>query len=379
MWLAGGGTGQTLACRRGRFLYHALEMPNQPVGRVTIHDVAKAAGVSTSTVSLVLNGKLDRMRPDTSERVLKAVADLGYSTNEMARALKTGYVPTIGLVVPTVANPFWGEFARCVEHAAMAKNYQVLLCNAEGAPEREQRYVESMLARGIRGVILGSSPLSLRHIAGVTRRGLQVVAFDRLTLRDAGVELDSVCVDNSRGVELAVQHLLALGHRRIAFVSGPITSTNRHDRLEGYRATLRAAGIAPDASLEWTENVTAGDAEEIVTEIGRTAAVALLKQPNPPTAFFAINDMTAVGIYAGCRELGRSIPQDISVVGFDDIHLCRIMNPPITTVRQPLEELMTAAVDQLIARMEKKSAGAPVHLTLPPQLVVRESTAPARG
>jgi DNA-binding LacI/PurR family transcriptional regulator len=349
-------------------------MANEPVGRATIHDVAKAAGVSTSTVSLVLNGKLDRMRPDTSERVLKAVADLGYSTNEMARALKTGYVPTIGLVVPTVANPFWGEFARCVEHAAMAKNYQVLLCNAEGAPEREQRYVESMLARGIRGVILGSSPLSLRHMAGVTARGLQVVAFDRLTLNDAGLELDSVRVDNALGAKLAVEHLLSLGHRRIAFVSGPITSANRRDRLEGYRATLREAGIEPDPRLEWTENVAVGDAEEIVTEIGRAAAVALLKLPDPPTAFFAINDMTAVGIYAGCRELGRSIPRDISVVGFDDIHLCRIVNPPLTTVRQPLGALMKAAVDLLITRMEEPGNGAREHVTLTPELVRREST-----
>lgn len=350
-------------------------MPNQPVGRVTIHDVAKAAGVSTSTVSLVLNGKLDRMRPDTSERVLKAVADLGYSTNEMARALKTGYVPTIGLVVPTVANPFWGEFARCVEHAAEGKNYQVLLCNSEGAPERERRYVESMLARGIRGVILGSSPLSLRHMAGVTKRGLQVVAFDRLTLNDAGLELDSVRVDNALGAKLAIEHLLALGHRRIAFVSGPISSANRRDRLEGYRATLRAAGIAPDARLEWTENVNPSDDEEIVTEIGRAAAVALLKQSEPPTGFFAINDMTAVGIYAGCRELGLSIPRDISVVGFDDIHLCRIVSPPLTTVRQPLEALMKSAVGLLIGRMEETSRAAPEHLTLTPELVVRESTA----
>lgn len=350
-------------------------MPNQPVGRVTIHDVAKAAGVSTSTVSLVLNGKLDRMRTETSERVLKAVADLGYSTNEMARALKTGSVPTIGLVVPTVANPFWGEFARCVEHAAMAKNYQVLLCNAEGAPEREQRYVESMLARGIRGVILGSSPLSLRHIAGVIKRGLQVVAFDRVTVNEAGLELDSVRVDNALGVRLAVQHLLGLGHRRIAFVSGPVTSANRRDRLEGYRAALREGGVEPDAQLEWTANVSASDAEEIVTEVGRTAAVELLRRADPPTAFIAINDMTAVGIYAGCRAAGRRIPQDVSVVGFDDIHLCRIMNPPITTVRQPLKALMQAAVVQLISRMETKHGGPAVHLTLTPELVVRESTA----
>jgi DNA-binding LacI/PurR family transcriptional regulator len=354
-------------------------MAHEPVGRVTIHDVAKAAGVSTSTVSLVLNGKLDRMRPDTSERVLKAVADLGYSTNEMARALKTGYVPTIGLVVPTVANPFWGEFARCVEHAAEEKNYQVLLCNAEGAPEREQRYVESMLARGIRGVILGSSPLSLRHMAGVTARGLQVVAFDRLTLNDAGLELDSVRVDNALGAKLAIDHLLSLGHRRIAFVSGPITSANRRDRLDGYRATLREAGIEADPRLEWTENVAVGDAEEIVTEIGRAAAVALLKLPDPPTAFFAINDMTAVGVYAGCRELGRSIPRDVSVVGFDDIHLCRIVNPPLTTVRQPLGALMKAAVDLLITRMEEQGGGAREHVTLTPELILRESTAVLTG
>lgn len=349
-------------------------MPSLPVGRVTIHEVAKAAGVSTSTVSLVLNGKLDRMRPDTSERVLKAVADLGYSTNEMARALKTGYVPTIGLVVPTVANPFWGEFARCVEHAAEAKNYQVLLCNAEGTPEREQRYVESMLARGIRGVILGSSPLSLRHMAGVTKRGLQVVAFDRLTLNEAGLELDSVSVDNALGARLAIEHLLALGHRRIAFVSGPISSANRRDRLEGYRATLRAAGITLDPRLEWTENVNPSDDEEFVTEIGRAAAVALLKQADPPTAFFAINDMTAVGIYAGCRELGLHIPRDISVVGFDDIHLCRIVNPPLTTVRQPLGALMKSAVDLLIGRLEGNEKRPPVHHTLTPELVSREST-----
>lgn len=359
-------------------MYHAGQMPNQPVGRVTIHDVAEAAGVSTSTVSLVLNGKLHRMRPETSERVLKAVADLGYSTNEMARALKTGYVPTIGLVVPTVANPFWGEFARCVEHAAMAKNYQVLLCNAEGAPEREKRYLESMLSRGIRGVILGSSPLSLRHVAGVVRRGLQIVAFDRLTINDAGLELDSVRVDNGLGAKLAIEHLLALGHRRIAFVSGPITSANRRDRLEGYRTTLRAAGLKPESHFEWTENATAGEKEEIATEIGRAAAVALLRRPEPPTAFFAVNDMTAVGVYAGCREVGLSIPRDISVVGFDDIHLCRIMNPPLTTVRQPLETLMPSAVDLLLTRMERPKAGPREHLTVLPQMMLRESTGPAR-
>src|SRR6478736_3612746 len=350
-------------------------MPIQSTGRVTIHEVAKQAKVSTSTVSLVLNGKLERMRPDTSERVLKAVADLGYSTNQMARALKTGFVPTIGLVVPTVANPFWGEFARCVEHAAMARNYQVLLCNAERVPEREQRYVESMLERGIRGVILGSSPLSLKHLSGVTKRGLQVVAFDRLTESTEGLQMDSVRVNNTLGAKLAITHLLQLGHRRIGFVSGPVSSASRRDRLEGYKATLKAAGIEPSADLIWMENVSPTDSEEVATEIGRVAALSLLKRADRPTALFAINDMTAVGIYAGIHELGLRVPQDVSVVGFDDIHLCRIMNPPITTVRQPLEQLMKAAVHLLIARLEGKGAPEVENITLLPELMVRGSTA----
>ncbi len=351
-------------------------MPLQSNGRATIHDVAKQAKVSTSTVSLVLNGKFDRMRPDTQERVLKAVADLGYATNQMARALKTGFVPTIGLVVPTVANPFWGEFARCVEHAAMAKNYQVLLCNAERVPEREQRYVESMLDRGIRGVILGSSPLSLKHLSRVTKRGLQVVAFDRLAETAEGLKLDSVRVDNILGAKLAITHLLELGHRRIGFVSGSVSSASRRDRLEGYRATLQAAGITPSADLIWMENVSPTDSEEEATEIGRVAALSLLNRPDRPTALFAINDMTAVGVYAGIRELGLRVPQDVSVVGFDDIHLCRAMNPPITTVHQPLEALMKSAVNLLIGRMEGKAHGEVENITMVPELMVRGSTAP---
>jgi DNA-binding LacI/PurR family transcriptional regulator len=349
------------------------QMPQPPSGRVTIHDVARQAQVSTSTVSLVLNGKLKRMRPDTSERVLKAVAELGYEANHMARALKTGFVPTIGLVVPTVANPFWGEFARYVESAAEKKNYQVLLCNGERSSEREQRYVEAMLVRGIRGVILGSSPLSLQHLRGVMQRGLQVVAFDR----PADLATDSVRVDNQLGARLAVTHLLELGHRRIGFVSGTVSSANRRDRLEGYRQTLRAAGIEAKDDLIWLESVTPADGGEEATEIGRVAALSLLSRPDRPTALFAINDMVAVGLYAGIRELGLRVPQDVSVVGFDDIHLCRLMSPPITTVRQPLEQLMRSAVELLIGRMENRHEGSPEHITLVPELMVRGSTAAA--
>lgn len=353
-------------------------VPTMSIREVTIHDVARRAEVSPSTVSNVLNGKRDRMSPETGERVMRAVAELGYEPNQMARGLKTGFVPIIGLIVPSVANPFWGAFASHVENAAMARNCQVMLCNGERDPEREQRYAESMLARGIRGVILGSAPLSMKHMVGLAKRGMQLVAFDRNVQRENGVEVDSVRVDNARGSQLAVEHLLQLGHRRIGFVSGPLISSSRNDRLEGYRAALRARGIEPDPALLWMENVHPGSNDEEGTEIGRTAAFALLRRSDPPTAFCAINDMTAFGIYAGVRELGLRIPEDVSVLGFDDISLCRIVSPPLSTVRQPLQDLMRSAVELLLGRLAAKNQEPPAHLTLPPELVLRGSTAVRR-
>jgi DNA-binding LacI/PurR family transcriptional regulator len=148
--------------------------------------------------------------------------------------------------------------------------------------------------------------------------------------------------------------------------------------LEGYRGTLRAAGIEPSSDLIWMENVSPTDSEEEASEIGRVAALSLLNRKDPPTAFFAINDMTAIGIYAGIRELGLRVPQDISVIGFDDIHLCRVMNPPITTVRQPLEQLMKSAVGLLIGRMEGKQDGEVENITMVPELMVRGSTGAVR-
>lgn len=340
----------------------------------TIHDVARAAGVSSSTVSNVLNGRRERMRAETCERVLQAMAELGYAPNEMARGLKAGFLPTIGLIVPSVANPFWGAVAQAVEHAALGRRCQVLLCNAERDPAREQQYAESMLTRGIRGLILASAPLSMKHMTGVGNRGLHLVTFDREAGGGDRVEYDSVRVDNAGGARLAIEHLLDLGHRRIAFVSGPISSLSRSDRLEGYRAALTARGVTPDPALIWTESVAHADEEG--TMVGREAALALLRRPNPPTAFFAINDTTAFGIYAGARDAGRDLPRDLSVVGFDDIRLCEVVTPALTTVRQPLDELMAAAVELLLGRLEQKRTGPATHITLPAKLVPRGSTAP---
>lgn len=343
---------------------------------VSVHDVARLAKVSPSTVSNVLNGRLDRMRPETTERVLKAMEQLGYTPNQLARQLKTGNVPMIGLIVPSVANPFWGAVARNVEEAAQSLSYQLLLCNAERDQEREQRYAEAMWASGIRGVIFGSSPLSFNHLVPLAQRGLQVVAFDRQSQSADQVVVDSVGVDNVLGARLAVSHLLTQGHRRIGFLSGPIRTVSRLDRLAGYQAALKDAGVEPDTALIW-EGASAsafGDTEG--AELGRAGARALLSRPDRPTALFTVNDMYAFGAYAGARDLGLRVPEDVSVVGFDDlVPLAEISVPTLTTVRQPLPQMMRAAVELLIGRLSKARIGPPTHVVIEPELIVRASTA----
>lgn len=348
---------------------------------VTIEDVALLAQTSASTVSNVLNGRLDRMRPETRDRIERAMEQLGYTPNQVARQLKTGQVPIIGLVVPSVANPFWGAFAQAVEEAARTRGYQVLLGNSERDPAREERYAESLLAHGIRGVIFGSSPLSLDHVSGLVDRGLSAVVFDREMRRgDARSRsvIDSISVDNVLGARIATEHLTSLGHRRVGFLSGPLRTASRLGRLAGYRAGLEAAGIEPLPALVWEGSPAHGFGDVEGSDFGRTGARDLLNVAEPPTALFAINDMYALGAYAGARDLGLRVPEDVSVVGFDDIFLAEVAQPPLTTVRQPLRDMLQSTVGFLIDRLEGRRTGPGEQTVIVPELVIRHSTAPVR-
>jgi DNA-binding LacI/PurR family transcriptional regulator len=345
----------------------------------TIQDVASLAGTSASTVSNLLNGRTERMRPETRQRIERAVDQLGYRANEVARHLKTGHAPIIGLVIPSVANPFWGSFVQHVEEAAHARGYQVLLGNGGRDPQRELEYAESLRVRGVRGIIFGSSPISLNHILKMVEEGIYVVAFDRNVNQlsssiDSGI--DSVSVDNVAGGYLATRHLLDLGHTRIGFLSGPLRTASRLERLEGYRRALRDAGILPEDSLVWavTQDNTTGDVEG--AEIGREGARALLKSPAPPTGLVTINDMYALGALAGVRDLHLRVPEDISVIGFDDISMAELAYPPLTTVRQPLGEMMSIAVETLVGRLTGAKNGSAEQITVPSELIVRGSTGP---
>lgn len=360
---------------------------------VTIQDVAALAQTSPSTVSNVLNGRTERMKQETLERVEAAITQLNYRPNQAARHLKTGMTPLLGLLVPSVANPFWGGFAQQAEQVARTHGYQVLLGNSGRDTRAEEQYADSLLALGIRGLIHGSSPLSQDHLARMTQRGMHVVTFD---YRDPGssaapghaVTYDSVSIDNVAVARLAVEHLIALGHRRIGLLSGPLRTSSRQLRYAGYRAALGAAGIPLMSDLIWEATGADRAPDDAATsfdgygdvegaELGRLGTISLMRREEPPTAILAINDMYALGAYAATRDLGLTIPRDVSVVGIDDIAFAKIASPPLTTVRQPLNALLTAAIPRLIARIEGRDAGEPTHRTIPAELVVRESTGPA--
>jgi len=316
------------------------------------------------------------MRPLTREKIELTISELGYIPNRAAQQLKTGYSPVLGLIVPSVANPFFGVFARHIENAALKLGFKVFLGNSERSPELERSYVSELWGYGVKGIILGSSLTSLDHLNDFIEQGLHVMVFDRPGARGHDIPVDSISVDNMNAARLATRHLLSLGHRRIGFLSGSIQSINRMDRLEGYRTALQETGIEPDPTLVW-EGIHSqpqfGDTEAI--ELGRIGTQQLLNSANPPTAIFAINDMYAFGAYAGANDLGISIPDQLSVIGFDDIILTQVVQPPLTTIKQPIREMSRIAVERMVGRVQGTVTGPVVHQSLHADLIVRASTA----
>ncbi len=346
---------------------------------VTIYQVAREAGVSPSTVSNFLNGRPGRMLPQTRVRVADTIARLGYRPNRAARQLRTGRIQVIGLVVPSVANPFWGSFARYLERAALADGYHVLLCNSEREPDRERQYLEELWADGIRGVVLCSSLPSLDHVLPLVDAGLSLVAFDRTAQVGDPDVLVNISVDNVFGAHLATAHLIQLGHRRIAFVSGSLRSVNRRERFRGFTDALEAAGLDPAEAITWSgsaQQESHGDWDLDAAGLGRAAARALLQDDDRPTAIVAINDMCALGVSAGIRDAGLRVGQDVSVVGFDDIVLADLAAPPLTTVRQPIADMAAAAFQHLRSQIDQAEHAPSQSLLLRPELVVRASTGP---
>jgi LacI family transcriptional regulator len=333
--------------------------------RTTIKDVADKADVSITTVSHVIN-KTRFVSDELVQRVQAAMEELNYQPNTLARSLRMGETKTIGLIVPDNSNPFFAEVSRIIEDVGFNKGYGIFLCNSDGILEKEAAYIRMLIAKQVDGVIFIAAENSQENLTDLTRRNFPVVVVDR-DLPDSMI--DVVLVNNEQGGCDAVNYLLALGHKRIACITGPSQLTPSAGRVKGYRQALLDARIPVVEEL-----IVPGDFRSLS---GEKAMERLLQLDEPPSAVFACNDLMAIGAMRTMRNHNLRIPQDISVVGFDDISMSVEVTPALTTIAQPIAGLATCAAELLINRMQGNGESESAQrIILNTQLVARDSCAP---
>jgi DNA-binding LacI/PurR family transcriptional regulator len=333
--------------------------------QVRLADIAREAGVSTATVSRVINNQ-SYVSHENREKVLKVVRRHNYYPNAHARSLASGRSHLIGLVISDIANPFFPELVKGMETAAFDYGYELLLANTNYDPQRMARSVRRFLERGVRGVAIMTSEIDPNLARELERGDVSVVFLDE---GGPGPHVSQLAVDYEAGIDEAVAHLAALGHCRISYVGGPTHIPSSQRRLRAFITSVRRhTGEAPI----W---IGAGDFR---LEGGRQAARAMLGAGDHQTAVVVANDMMALGVMQECRAGGLSIPADISVIGFDDIALAALTEPPLTTVSLSRQMLGRQAVDALIAMLDDTRRQG-MELPVPTTLVIRQSTGPASG
>lgn len=330
----------------------------------SIKDIANEAGVSTATVSHVIN-KTRFVSEAVRARVLKAIELHDYYPNAHARSLASGSSRILGLVISDIANPFFPELVKSIEAAAFEHGYDVVLSNTNYDAERTSHYVRRLIERKVSGVVLMTSEMDKSLIDELARREVSVVFLDS---GKAGLHMSNLCVGYAEGIKQAILHLVELGHRNVAFISGLPHLWSAKRRLEAFLQTMRE--VLPEAK----QQIYQGDFK---IEGGKRAASEMLAG-ELPTAVVAANDLTAFGAISEFQRAGLDVPRDISVVGFDDIAFSSLINPALTTVNLPLGELGKMAVEALITTLSNPTQHG-IELPIPTHLVVRSSTAAARS
>lgn len=330
----------------------------------TIKEVADHAGVSVATVSRVVN-KTGYVSLDLQERVQDAMRTLNYRPSALARSLRRQETQTIGVLVPQLDQPFFSALVFAVEKTLFSSDYRALICSAEERRDKEDAYIEMLMRQRVDGVILVPTGQSTDNVRRLLDEGVPVVLVDRDI---PNLAINRVLCDNYQGGVMAIDHLLALGHRRISVIGGPEYSEAIIDRMNGARAALASAGIALDPSLFVTGSLPQ-------FEMGYTAGLKVLDRPDRPTAIFAFNDVMAIGVMHAAAELGLRLPDDLSVVGFDDIPIAAYSIPELTTVAQPIYAMGETAADLLIRHVRDTDALVE-SVKLETRLIVRKSTAP---
>jgi LacI family transcriptional regulator len=324
-------------------------------------DLARKLNVSTATVSRALS-RPEKVAPATRKRVLEFVRRSGYHMNGIARSLRTQSTRTIGVIVSDIRNPFFSAIVKSVEDVARTNGYTVLICNANEDGRNEEAALQLFIERQVSGVIHCSVGANLDLLRVLLEKSIPLVDLDR----QSGLEnVDTVILDNQLGAALATRHLVELGHRRVAMISGPRHLSNARKRLDAFRKTLRSARIiVPNEYLEF------GDFRE---QSGRVAAERLLSLRTPPSAILVANNEMMAGALFAIRQRGVKVPRDLSLVGFDDARWAQYADPPLTVVSQPTEAMGQKAAELLLGRLRGERKANTVMFE--PELIIRRSTA----
>ncbi|MCW8333294.1 substrate-binding domain-containing protein [Vibrio paucivorans] len=327
----------------------------------TMKDIARLAGVSTSTVSHVIN-KSRYVSEEISERVNRAAQELNYAPSALARSLKVNRTKTIGMLVTTSTNPFFGEVVKGVERSCYHQGYNLILCNTEGDNERMKASINTLLQKRVDGLLLMCSTLE----------GERIDVFERypdipVVVMDWGPMLftsDKIQDNSLRGGYMATKYLIDSGHKEVGCITGPLIRHQAQMRYEGYKRAINEAGL--DFNPNW---IVEADFE---CEGGYEAFNKILSKGKLPSSIFVCNDMMAMGVINAANEKGIKIPEDVSLIGYDDIHIAKFMSPSLTTIHQPKYRLGKAAVETLLKKLEKETEEAQV-VQLEPTLVERAS------
>jgi LacI family transcriptional regulator, galactose operon repressor len=336
---------------------------------VTIRDVARVAKVHPGTVSRALNADTRALvNEETAERVLRAAEELGYRPNPIARGLKTNRSYTIGVLIPDITNPLFPPILRGIEDRLGEAGYTSLIVNTDNDPDRERSHIEAMRARQVDGFISATARLDRELLAEAAAAGKPLVLVNR-SLEDGSTP--AVTVDDAFGIRLAVEHIAELGHTRVGHVSGPQNLSTGHRRYLGFVEAMTDAGLEVQAKhVRFSNSFTEAEGARVCAE--------LLDAAPDLTAIVAANDLLALGCYDMLEERGVRCPDDISIVGFNDMPFVDRLRPPLTTVRVPQREIGTVAADLMLQRLSDEVDGAS-QILLAPTFVLRGSTAPPRA
>jgi len=340
--------------------------------RTTLKQIAQATDMSVTTVSLVLNDKPCRISKEKKDLILETANKMQYRPNLVAVSLVKGSTNTIGLIISDIRNNFFSTIAKGVEDECQKNNWNMILCNTNDKHSKDMEYIRMMADKGVNGIIFGMASESTNLMA---KECIDLLESEHMPylLVDRYVDTDTsgiVCVNHKKGGDLATEYLLKSGHRRIACITGPTNLIDSQQRLDGYYGALKRNHISADASLIIEGKYT--------YESGISAVDALVRNNIKFSAIFAFNDLMAIGAMRALQKYGLKVPEDISIIGYDDIFMCGLLDVPLTTVRQPMIQMGQAAANAIIKNNMKLTAENE-RMIFEPELVIRKSTKSQRA